>query len=705
MLRSSGILEIPARQKGLLISEKGYRPVRSRLMRRRDRRAEPPLVEENTMVTAEDIFSPEGELARVIPGYTVRTEQLEMVRAIEEAIEGDRILIAEAGTGVGKSLAYLVPFILWALRENKRVVISTYTKALQNQLFVKDLPLLKEVLKEDLRYALCMGSQNYVCLRKARTRADKDLFDGNKEKGHTRKIREWLDRTDSGLITDMDFVPDFRVWNRFSRESDMCRGKRCYFYDDCFYMRARRQQSRAHLLVTNHSLLFSHLMSEARILPDFNGLVIDEAHTLEDVATSHLGRSFTRGRIHVLLRNVRAALAGIRPAGDDKGDGAGEIAEARSAGDRALGALESFFDSLPRILGNRPGSTQIPDDLRAHADIFRELSSLAGLLDRIVFFGADPEKGDDLLSYSRRCSASADDLDFILEKQNQEYVHWVDIRGKGKKTEYVFNAAPVDISGMMRAGLFEKISPMVLTSATLSSGPRSDFSYFRERTGLGEVLEIALDSPFDYGKNVLLYLPRSEYDPNRDEASFREHIFKNIVSIYEIMKGRMFALFTSYKMMNALSRRIRKERPDIEIHQQGELPRYVLLDVFKRSRTSILMGTTTFWQGVDVPGEPLECVIITRFPFAVPNDPVTSARIGAIRARGGDPFNEYQLPRAVLMFKQGFGRLIRSHSDRGVAAVLDPRINTRSYGRRFLQAVPDCRRTDNIEDIRAFFGK
>jgi ATP-dependent DNA helicase DinG len=657
------------------------------------------------MEKATDIFGPEGELARLIPGYILRTEQLEMVRAIEETIEGDRILIAEAGTGVGKSLAYLVPFILWALRENRKVVVSTYTKALQNQLFVKDLPLLKKALGEDLRYALCMGSQNYVCLRKARAGGSGDLFDGKDQKKHTKRVRQWLDRTDSGLVTDMDFVPDFRVWNRFSRESDMCRGKRCRYYDECFYMRARRRQAGAHLLVTNHSLLFSHLMSEARILPDFNGLVIDEAHTLEDVATAHLGRGFTRGKIHALLKDVRAVLAEAGPAKDAGGGGAGEIAEAQAACGRAAGAVETFFDALPVKIGTGPGSARIPDDLPQHEGIYRELTALASLLDKAGFFCGDPDKAEDLLSFSRRCSMTADDLDFILEKEDQEYVHWVNMRKKGKRTGYSFNAAPVDISGMMRTALFEKISPMVLTSATLSAGPRSDFSYFKERTGVGDALEISLDSPFDYGKNVLLYLPRSKDDPNRDEPAFREHIFTNIVDIYGIMKGRMFALFTSYSMMNALSRRIRKERPDIEIHKQGELPRYVLLDVFKRSRSSILMGTTTFWQGVDVPGEPLECVIITRFPFAVPNDPVTSARIGAIRAGGGDPFNEYQLPRAVLMFKQGFGRLIRGHSDRGIAAVLDPRINTRSYGRRFLKAVPDCRKTEDIEDIRAFFDK
>jgi len=658
------------------------------------------------MHTSEEIFAEQGLLAEKMPGYTVRPQQVEMVRAVEEAIDSGRDIIVEAGTGVGKSLAYLVPFLLMAMREGKRVVVSTYTKALQNQLFVKDLPFLAGLLEEDIRFAICMGSDNYVCLKKAKAVRTSDLFEDDKTSRETRQVLDWLERTGSGLATDMDFLPERSVWERFAREGDLCRGKRCGLYESCFYMSARRQQAASQILITNHSLLLTDMMSESRILPEYHALVIDEAHTLEDVATTHFGREFSSGRVeHILTR-----LGNFLKTAAWKKQGDGELEDTLGAVsawlDKSAKEVKAFFAKAEELFAGTEAVTVLREGSAIHAGLTGALTSLAEDLGKAAVLAGECESAYDAMTYSKRCRMAADDLDFIFSQDNQEYVYWTESRKRRKGADRVFKAAPVEIGGMMRAALFERVSPVLLTSATLTSDTKKkDLSYFKERVGLDDTLEVVLDSPFDYGNNVLMYIPESRIDPARSQKEFRDHIYRNIVAIYEIMKGRMFALFTSYDMMNDITRRIRSHRSDIDIHKQGELPRYVLLDVFKRSRESILMGTATFWQGVDVPGSSLECVIITKLPFAVPNDPVTSARINAIRQRGGDPFHEYQLPKAVLMFKQGFGRLIRSHTDRGVVAVLDPRVNTRKYGREFLSALPECRHTGDIRDVREFFSQ
>ena len=659
------------------------------------------------MSVSTEFFEKDGAMARELEGYEVRPQQLEMVKAVEDAIEGPRNLIVEAGTGVGKSLAYLVPFIMWAVRENRKVVVSTYTKALQNQLFVKDLPFLYRTLGVDFKYVLCMGSDNYVCLKKAQRNSAPDLFESKKKKKQLEKIAEWLTSTETGLLTDMDFVPDKNVWDKFSREADICLGKKCSYNDTCFYRKARARQQQAHVLVTNHSLLFTDMMSDARVLPEFHGLVLDEAHTLEDVATGHFGKEASNhGLVH--LADERFSLVSGKPKAEPGTEERvkEEIKEVKKCVKELREASVKLFSEAEEVFGHEDGVISFEREHFSCENITRPLVALSFSLMGLGRDLAEAEDKEEAHAYAERCNRSAEALDFIFAHESDDYVYWVDIKSWRTGTNYSFHAAPIDISAQMREFLFEKVCPVVLTSATLasSSGGRVDFSFIENRLGMDDPLELVLDSPFDYANNVLMYMPRQIADPNRDFDVFKQQVIDDIVRIYDIMGGRIFALFTSYEMLNWAAHTIKDRRNDIGILKQGDLPRYVLLDVFKKDRGSILLGTTTFWQGVDVPGSSLECVIITKLPFSVPSDPINAARIRSIQDNGQNPFVEYQLPQAIIMFKQGFGRLIRGHSDRGVVAVLDPRIKTRFYGKEFIKALPRCRHTDNMDQIRDFFG-
>lgn len=646
-------------------------------------------------------FEEKGELSRHLPGYEVRPQQIEMAEAVQEAIEGKKHLVAEAGPGVGKSLAYLVPFIKWSVEENKRVAVSTYTKALQNQLAVKDLPFLRKALGIDFEWAICMGSDNYVCLRKA-GKVTLGLFTDKKKRKRLDPVIKWLKKTESGLVTDMDFVPDRTTWGRFSREADLCQGRRCPRFHECYYMRARKLQQEANILISNHSLLFSHLMSEANVLPEFSALVLDEAHTLEDIATVHLGRELSEFALFRQLDNIENAL--VQEEGEDEEAEKGKK-DAREKLERTRILFEEFFKKSSELIPERDTSSAFSRDLFPHEEASSALDRLSSSLVSLSDIVDDEDESEILKVYAERLSLRKEALQFIFCGPEDGYVYWAEIKTLKAGENASFHAAPVEIKKQMRACLFDRVEVAVLTSATLSSsGKRKDLSFIKERLGIESPLELVLDSPFDYKENVLLYLPGGIADPNTGTESFKKDLARNIIDIYDCMGGRIFSLFTSYSMLNSVSDIIEQEREDIELLKQGSLPRYVLLDVFKKNNHTILMGTSTFWQGVDVQGSALECVIVTRLPFAVPSDPITSARIRKLREEGMNPFTEYQIPQALIMFKQGFGRLIRSHSDRGVFTVLDPRVATKEYGSEFLSSIPPCSTTHQLEDVKEFFS-
>lgn len=654
-------------------------------------------------------FSDGGPVAAGLDVYEVRPQQIRMAEAVDKAISGAGTLIVEAGTGVGKSLAYLVPFVNWAVSENKRVVISTYTKALQTQLFVKDLPFIQRSLGLPLRYAICMGSENYVCLRKALRHSQAEFFGAKKALKQVERILSWLSMTETGLKTDLDMEPDTAVWEMFSREAGICLGRKCSRAAECFYLKARQEQAKAHVLITNHSLLFTDMMSDAKLLPEFHGLVLDEAHTLEDVATSHFGRTLSNASLGHLLENIHAAVPGKKGAVAEIEEFGDLVEEVKKRAKALHAAGETLFAKAAEIFGKEERMVELEGSGFEAEDISGETASLSLSLHTLARSLGEGEERELIHSLASRCDELAEALDFVLyQPRESEYVYWAEIRPLREGAIYGFHAAPIDISAALREHLFDAISPVVLTSATLASssgGGTPDFSFIKRRLGVGPCDELVLDSPFDYAKNVLLYMPKDIPDPAKAQADYKKKIKEGIIELFDVMGGRMFALFTSYDMLNSVSLMMSSERPDISILKQGSLPRYVLLDVFKKSGKSVLMGTSTFWQGVDVPGSALECVIITRLPFSVPTDPVNAARIKALERKGKSAFVEYQLPQALIMFKQGFGRLIRTASDRGVVAIMDPRVRTRYYGKKFIEALPECRRTDRLEDVKGFFGE
>ncbi|HDO35477.1 MAG TPA: helicase c2 [Nitrospirae bacterium] len=636
-------------------------------------------------------FGTGGSLSSCLDGYEYRPEQHEMAEKVLSALRGENHLIVEAGTGVGMSSAYLIPLIEHVSGGSAgRVVVSTYTKALQRQLVEKDLPFLKENLFPDIGFALCLGSENYLCLRRLDISRQHGLFDPGDE-GEMRDLLEWSESTDTGLY--MEISPSFSLWSKICREHDLCHGRDCRFYDGCPYQRAKDRERKSRILVTNHHLFFAHIASGWNVLPGFETVVFDEAHEVERVASDYLGVEVSNTKLRYLLDSIlskkrKGLLARLSWLDDGRFSGIAAIVE------RVRGQGERFFADVAVWLGQDKAKRirskgQFVDIITEHLDTLR--AEIYKLYDAAL----DKEEKKDIHAIEERCRVFIDSMETVLEQGLEGYVYWTEV--DGRKTR--LSATPIEPGGILRPQLFEVVSPVILTSATLSV--RGSFSYIKDRLGLEEADTMLLESPFAFREQMLLYLPGGLPMPGADD--YDEGIYREVERILGLTGGRTLVLFTNYAMLNRVCGLMRLK--GISVLKQGEADSYTLINRFKADGHSVLFGTYTFWQGVDIPGDDLQCVVITKLPFSVPTDPVVEARMEALSEEGKDPFYSFQVPQAIITFKQGFGRLIRTARDHGIVAVLDSRIKRRAYGRAFLESIPEVEIVRDMDTLRERFEK
>ncbi len=641
-----------------------------------------------------DILSPGGPVSASLDGFEQRPEQEEMAAAVEAAFAGKHHLIAEAGTGVGKSFAYLIPAILSAAEGGRRTVISTHTIALQEQLITKDLPFLAAAMDSRFTAVLGKGRGNYLCPRRLETAVNyrENTFASDTLLDQLEYIASWAMETRRGDISELPFSPSGTVWSRVCSDAVACMGTRCTYYERCFLREERRKLLKADIVVVNHALFFSDLPlpAEATLLGEYDFVVLDEAHTIESIATDHFGDSINNLSVAALIRQLYS---------EETGRGILSVLRAQdtiTAAREAAAAAESFFAELAAAededispSGRIRRAEIIPDT------VTRPLSRLAAALRRVNTADLDATLRFEIAALEKRVISTADTIARLLLQGEEQRAYWRTVhytRGGNRRRVVTLAAAPINVAPMLEKLLFDSIGSVVLTSATLSTtrgGPHG-FEYLRERLGIDDAEEILLNAPFDYRAQAGLYIETGLGDPNG--AGFAASAAGAIRHYAAKTDGRCFVLTTSYRLLDDLFDELADWADEHRfrlLKQGGDLQRSAMLDYFREHGRSILLGTTSFWQGVDVVGEALSNVIITKLPFAVPTSPVMEARIEQIREDGGNPFTELQVPQAIIMFKQGFGRLIRSGADRGFVVVLDHRIFTRSYGKAFIEALPD----------------
>jgi ATP-dependent DNA helicase DinG len=640
----------------------------------------------STGPTMEQIFGPGGFLERsMIGGYEHRPAQLQMAEAVHDAFQKHHHTVVEAGTGTGKTLAYLLP----AICSGRRVVISTATKSLQEQLYQKDVPFLQKHFAPNLRVAVMKGRSNFLCLSKMHALADQPMLKGMEEVDAFRQIRDWSKLTETGDRAELTFLPDdSELWSRIDARRDTCTGKKCPEFEKCFLTQMQNRAKEADLIIVNHHLFFADLALKqddfGSILPEYSAVVFDEAHEMEDVASDYFGQQISNFRFEELARDADHAMRLTKMGSPTLLRRTQRIREKSRA----------FFDSFPPRDGRFPFTRQEREAfLEQNREGYDALLNACKAME--TEFAALTQKPEELTRIARRSFEIRQELSFLFESNEKNYVYWFERRNKG-----VFLAAtPIDISQILREKLFEAFDTVILTSATLTVAGR--FEFIRQRLGLDHVKECALPPEFDFQQQALLYLPQKM--PDVRDAGFPGKAADEIVQLLELSQGRAFCLFTSYSQMNDLFERVRT-RVDFPLMLHGTAPRSVLLERFKNTPNAVLFAAASFWQGVDVPGEQLSCVIVDRLPFAVPSDPIVAARVRALQEEGRNPFSEFQVPEAVLALKQGFGRLIRAKTDRGVLALLDTRIQRMPYGKIFLESLPRYRRTNDLEDVSRFLS-
>src|SRR5262252_1593845 len=611
----------------------------------------------------QEFFGPGGTLEQRLEDYEYRPSQVRMARAVHRALEEQNHVIIEAGTGTGKTLAYLLP----ALIHGQRILVSTGTKTLQDQIFYKDIPLLENVLGRPIQAAYLKGRNNYLCRLKLHTLSTEGLF-SSRELRTFQSIVDWAEHTETGDRAELGSIgDDSKLWSRLDARRDRCLGTKCKDYDRCFLTLMRQRAMEADIVVVNHHLFFADLAIRksdvAAILPDYSAVIFDEAHDLEDIATDYFGFHVSNFRLSEFVHDARKLEVDV---------------------DVVARASNRFFDGFALL---REGRHPIPR-LDGIEGLIGALQEARRSIKQMKDFSGEYE------ALARRAGELEAELELFRRGNLENYVSWLERRDRGIFLE----ACPVDVSGMLQEKLFTRVPTCVLTSATLTVA--DSFGYMRERLGLNEARELSLATEFNVQKQALLYIPKSM--PDYRHPSYVERAAKEIRFVLRASTGRAFVLFTSYRQMETLYQELVDDLPFPCMIQGKGGGKSRLLEEFKMTPNAVLFATSSFWQGVDVKGEALSAVIIDKLPFQVPSDPLVAARSARIQRQGGNAFSEYHVPTAILRLKQGLGRLIRSTTDRGILAVLDNRLSTKSYGRLFMDSLPDYEVTDRIEDLVEF---
>lgn len=651
-------------------------------------------------LTPASILGPNGTIAARLASYEHRPQQLEMASAVADAIQGKRHLMIEAGTGIGKSFGYLVPAILAVTEDRqegrpRRIIVSTHTISLQEQLLHKDVPFLNSVIPREFSCVLGKGRRNYLSRRRlelARRRAA-SLFFQDAHLTQLREISEWVDDTSDGSQSDLEVLPHPAVWDEVASDHANCMGRKCKTYNTCFYYAARRRLQNAQLLIVNHALFFTDLAirrgEKGGFLPDYDVVIFDEAHTLPQAARDHLGFAVSSGQVDFTLSRLY----------NDRTQRGLLVQQEWPAGQRAVMHVRriaaNFFDQIEHWHQQHPAEH---GRVREQGIVDNPLTPvLCELATKILHFGrqqADESEWQDYASAGRKLQGLAAGIAGWLEQEDRESVHWIErLAGRTGRMRVELRSAPVDIGPRLRTQLFGRVSSVIMTSATLSTGRAGDFAYFKRLIGLTQCTTKTLGSPFDYRRQVELAVLKGMPDPSSDPEQYTRLCTSIIQRYVQRYDGRTFALFTSYKMLRDVAYQLQPwlAAQQLQLYSQADgTPRNRLLENFRANPQGVLLGTDSFWQGVDVPGDALKCVVITRLPFSVPDHPLMQAQLEHIRQGGGQPFFDFQVPEAIIKLRQGFGRLVRTRDDTGTVVILDPRVFTKSYGRLFVQALPEC---------------
>jgi ATP-dependent DNA helicase DinG len=646
-----------------------------------------------------EVFGPDGLIARAHPEYEYRPGQVEMARAVMRAFEEKKHLIVEAGTGTGKTLAYLVPAVAAALGGNGRVIVSTGTKNLQEQLMEKDIPFLQSVLPKPFAATYMKGRNNYLCLNRLARAQSAPVLEGLDEVDYFEEVSQWSRETEIGDRAELSNLPEsLSFWRHIDARSESCLGQKCPEFDACFITRMRNRAQEADIVVVNHHLFFADLSlrngNYGSVLPDYTAVILDEAHLVEEVASEYFGAQVSNYQIDDLVRDL-----GIMPIEDAEVDQELTHSVARMSrfadnffmGFRDGRGEDGRYPIIPGTFARRQSSGEMEA-----TPLGESYMALAGAIARTeTTLDAIKDKPAEIENLVRRLREVRFELEFIVTGTDKKFVYWLERRNRG----VFLRASPIDVAGLLQDKLFEEVPTVVLTSATLSSG--GNFAFIRDRLGLDTADDLIASSSFDYESQAILYLPAKMPDPR--DRNWGLAAADEVIRILNATEGRAFVLSTSLAGMQSLFENVWAEI-DYPCLVQGSASKGQLLKKFRETPNAVLFATSSFWQGVDVRGDQLSCVIIDKLPFAVPTDPIVAARQRSIEDSGGSSFYEYSVPQAIIALKQGLGRLIRSTTDRGVLAILDPRLRTKGYGRTFLQSLPPCRVTSRIDDLASILS-